>query len=92
LLADLIRSRAHNSTALVVGISEVTQVALALLSKSPELVKRAILSSALVHPIPGIRMITPGLVALSYRWIVAPFNDNDEKTDLSFHRPNRTGG
>jgi pimeloyl-ACP methyl ester carboxylesterase len=77
LLADLIRSRAHQSKAVVVGLSEGAQVALALLARSPELVERAILSSALVRPIPGSGMITPGLVAWSYRWFVAPFKHND---------------
>jgi pimeloyl-ACP methyl ester carboxylesterase len=77
LLADLIRSRAHHSKAYVVGLSEGAQVALALLARSPELIERAILSSALVHPILGAGMITPGLVAWSYRWFVAPFRHND---------------
>ena len=76
-LADLIAERAHGGKAHVVGLSIGAQVALALLAHAPERVDRAILSSALVRPIPGGKMFTPKVVALSYRWFMAPFNNND---------------
>jgi pimeloyl-ACP methyl ester carboxylesterase len=77
LIADLIRARAHGGKAFVVGLSEGAQITVALLSRSPDVVNRAIVSSALVRSIPGAWMLTPGLIALSYRWSVTPFKNND---------------
>jgi pimeloyl-ACP methyl ester carboxylesterase len=77
LIADLIRTRAHGGKAFVVGLSEGAQITVALLSKNSELVERAILSSALVRSIPGAGMLTPGLIAFSFRWSVTPFKNND---------------
>jgi pimeloyl-ACP methyl ester carboxylesterase len=76
-IAELIRTRAHNGKAHVVGLSEGVQVTLALLSIAPELVDRAIISSALVRPIPGANFMTPKLVALSYRWFVVPLKNSE---------------
>jgi pimeloyl-ACP methyl ester carboxylesterase len=77
LLADLIRSRAHQGKATVVGLSEGAQVGLEMLARYPGQVERAILSSPLVRPMPSAEMITSDLVAWSYRWFVAPFKRND---------------
>jgi pimeloyl-ACP methyl ester carboxylesterase len=77
LIAELIRRRAHGGKACVVGLSEGAQISVALLSKAPELVERAVVSSALVRPMPGSGMLTPGLIGLSYRWFVTPFKTND---------------
>ena len=77
LIADLIRTRAHDGKAVVVGLSEGAQVTVALLSQNPELVERAIVSSALVHPIPVTGLLTPGMIASVYRWSVTPFKNND---------------
>jgi pimeloyl-ACP methyl ester carboxylesterase len=77
LVADLIRSRANNGKAHLVGLSEGAQVAVALMAQSPELLESAILSSALVRPLPGSALITPELIAWSYRWFVAPLKNND---------------
>jgi len=77
LIAELIRQSAHGGKAFVVGLSEGAQITVALLSQAPELVERAIVSSALVRPIPGAGMMTPGLIALLYRWSVTPFKNND---------------
>jgi pimeloyl-ACP methyl ester carboxylesterase len=77
LIADLIRTRAHDGRAFVVGLSEGAQITVALLSQSPELVERAIVSSALVQPMPGARLLTPSLIRLSYCWSVTPFKNND---------------
>ena len=73
LIADLIRTHAHDGRAFVVGLSEGAQITVALLSQTPELVERAIVSSALVRSMPGARLLTPGLIRLSYRWSVTPF-------------------
>ncbi|HPH98267.1 MAG TPA: alpha/beta hydrolase [Anaerolineaceae bacterium] len=77
LVAELIRKRAHGGRACVVGLSEGAQVTVSLLSQAPDCAERAIVSSALVRPIPGAGMITPGLVGLSFRWFVTPFKNND---------------
>ena len=77
LIADLIRRRAHGGKTFVVGLSEGAQITVALLSQYSELIERAIVSSALVRPIPGSRMLTPGLISLSFRWSVKPFKNND---------------
>ena len=47
------------------------------LSLAPELVDHAVISSALVRPIPGGGLLTPGLVGISYRMSVPPFKHND---------------
>lgn len=77
LIADLIRQRAHGGQAFVVGLSEGAQIAVALLSQSPELVERAIISSALVRPMVWARLLTPGMIRVSYRWSVTPFKNNN---------------
>src|SRR5512136_2082835 len=66
-IANLIRTRAHGGKAHVVGLSEGAQITVALLALAPELVERAIVSSALVRPLPGTGLMTPGLIALSFR-------------------------
>ena len=77
LVAELIRTRAHNGKAHIVGLSEGAQITLALLSIAPELADHVIISSALVRPIPGSRWMTPKLIALSYRWFVAPLKNSN---------------
>lgn len=37
----------------------------------------AIVSSALLRPIPGGGLLTPGLIALAFRWSVPPFKNNE---------------
>jgi len=76
-IAELIRTRAHNGKAHVVGLSEGAQITVALLSIASERVDHAIISSALVHPIPGGSLMTPNLIALSYRWFVQPLKHSE---------------
>lgn len=76
-VAELIRSRAHGGKAHVVGLSEGAQVTLALLALAPDVVERAIISSALVRPMPGAGLMTPGMLAWSVKWSVEPFKNND---------------
>ena len=75
-IAELIRARTHNGRAHVVGLSEGAQITVALLEIAPEQVDHAIVSSALVRPIPGGGLLTPRLIALAYRWSVTPFKNN----------------
>ena len=76
-IASLIRKRAHGGQAHLVGLSEGAQITVALLASAPERVERAVVSSALVRPIPGAGLMTPELIALSYRWSVPPFKNID---------------
>jgi pimeloyl-ACP methyl ester carboxylesterase len=75
--AELIRTGAHGGKAHVVGLSEGAQITLALLALHPELVDHAVISSALVHPIPGASLLSPGLIAFSIKWFVEPFKNID---------------
>jgi pimeloyl-ACP methyl ester carboxylesterase len=53
-IADLIRTKAHNGKAHVIGLSLGAQTLVELLSRNPELVDHAIVNSASVRAIPGI--------------------------------------
>ena len=76
-VAELIRSRAHDGKAHVVGLSEGAQVTVALLALHPELIDHAIISSALVRAFPGASLMTPKLIASSIKWFVEPFKNMD---------------
>ncbi|MCL4562163.1 MAG: alpha/beta hydrolase [Chloroflexi bacterium] len=77
MIADLIRQRVPGGKAHVVGLSEGAQITVALLSLAPEVVDHAIISSAILRPIPFSRMLTPGMVGLMYDVSVPPFKNND---------------
>lgn len=76
-IAQLIQTQAHGGKAHVVGLSEGAQILVALLSRHPELVEHALISSAMLHPLPGQAMYTPGFFKTTYRWFMAPFKNND---------------
>ncbi len=76
-VAELIRTRVQRGKAHVVGLSEGAQVTLALLALHLELIDHAIVSSALVRPIPGTSLMSPGLVTSSVKWFVEPFKNVD---------------
>ena len=77
-VSDLIRDHVPGGRATVVGLSEGAQVAVQLLADASEQVERAIISSALLRPLPGTRWLSsPGLLAWLYRLSVRPFRDND---------------
>ena len=76
-IAELIRTRAHGGKAHVVGLSQGAQITLALLGTTPEVVERAIISSALVRPLPGADWMSPGMIAWSVKWSVEPFKNSD---------------
>jgi pimeloyl-ACP methyl ester carboxylesterase len=69
LVAELIRTQAGAGKAHVVGLSEGAQIAVALLAAAPELVDHAIISSALVHELPGMGWFGAGFWAATYRSI-----------------------
>ena len=76
--AELIRAYAHGGQAVVVGLSEGAQVAVQMLASSPEVMKGAMISSALLLPMPGGRMYSSrGLIGMLFKMSVPPFRDND---------------
>ena len=77
-VAELIRSQAHGGKACVVGLSEGAQITVQLLAIAPEVVEKAIVSSALLLPVPGLGWVkSPALLAWSYRVSIPPFRNAD---------------
>jgi len=77
-VADLIRTQAHGGKAIVVGLSEGAQVTVQLLATAPELVDKAIVSSALLRSMPGMGWASsPAIIAWTYRMSIPPFLNND---------------
>lgn len=75
-VAEIIR--ASGRPAMVVGLSEGAQVLVQLLAGAPELVARAIVSSALLRPLRGAGWASsPGLLRWAYRLSVTPFKNSD---------------
>jgi len=72
---DLIHRRAHNGRAHMAGLSLGAQTVVALLSQMPDVVDRALVSGALVHPLPGARWLY-GLLGLTVRAYM-PFRNLD---------------
>lgn len=77
-VAELIRTQAHGGKASVVGLSEGAQTTVQLLASAPEVVEKAIVSSALLIPVPGLGWAkSPALLAWSYRVSIPPFRNAD---------------
>jgi pimeloyl-ACP methyl ester carboxylesterase len=75
-VADVLHANGGRAT--VVGLSEGAQVLVQLLASAPELVERALISSALLRPLPGMGfMANPGLIRWMYRLSVTPFQNSD---------------
>ncbi len=76
--AELIRTQAHGGKAIVVGLSEGAQVAVQLLATAPEVVEKAIITSALLRPIAGLGWLnSPVLLGWLYRVSIPPFRNAD---------------
>lgn len=76
-MADLIRAHAPGGKAHVVGLSEGAQVVVTMLANAPDVISSAVVSSALLRPLPGAWMMTPGMIRWSFRLSVPPFRNND---------------
>jgi pimeloyl-ACP methyl ester carboxylesterase len=76
-VADLIRREGPGGKAHVVGLSEGAQVTVELLSRAPEVVDSAFVSSAILRPMVGMWMYSRRMLAWSYRLAMAPFKQND---------------
>ena len=76
--AALVRERAHGGKAVVVGLSEGAQVTVQMLATSPEVIDRAVVSSALLLPLPGYGWLySPRLLAWMFRLSIPPFRKNE---------------
>jgi pimeloyl-ACP methyl ester carboxylesterase len=74
MAADLIREKAHRGRAHIIGISQGAQIALSLLALASDLADHAMISSAIVRPLPGgMDKISPKMAEAMYRWSVEPF-------------------
>lgn len=76
-MVDLIRKMVPGGQAHVVGLSEGAQVAVSMLANAPEVISSAVVSSALLRPLPGAWMMTPAAIRWSYRLSVPPFRKSD---------------
>jgi len=75
---ELIREQAHGGKAVVIGLSEGAQVAVQMLATCPEVMDKAMISSALLLPMPGAKMYSsPGLISALFKMSVPPFRNND---------------
>ena len=77
MVIELIQREAFGGKAHVVGLSEGAQCTVEVLSRAPELVDHAFVSSAVLRPMAGAWMYSRGMFAWSYRLFMAPFNKND---------------
>ncbi len=76
--AELIRAKARGGKAIVVGLSEGAQVAVQMLASTPDVIKGAFISSALLLPMPGAKLYSSrGLIAALFRISVPPFRNSD---------------
>lgn len=76
--AELIREQAHGGKAVVIGLSEGAQVVVQMLATSPEVIEKAVISSALLLPMPGAKMYSsPGLISALFKMSVPPFRNSD---------------
>jgi len=86
LAAGLIRQQVPAGIAGVVGLSEGAQVAVQLLADAPDCVARAVISSALLRPLPGLGWLnSPALLKWSYRLSIQPFRNSDWWIRLNMH-------
>jgi pimeloyl-ACP methyl ester carboxylesterase len=76
-IAELIRERAHSGRAHVIGLSEGAQVTVQLLGSAAAVVDHAIISSALLYPLPGVGLLGPRALALTFNLFAAPFKYSD---------------
>jgi len=77
-VAELILQQANGGKACVVGLSEGAQIAVQLLAISPERVEKAVISSALLLPLPGMGWVSSRpLLAWTYRFSIPPFKNSD---------------
>ncbi len=87
-IAELIRERAHGGRAHVIGLSEGAQITVQLLGSEAAVVDHTIISSALVHPLPGVGLLGPRALALIFTLFAAPFKSSDAYVRLNMRYGN----
>lgn len=71
---ELIREQAHGGKAVVVGLSEGAQVAVQMLSTAPEVMEKAVVSSAVLLPMAGYGWLSsPRLLGWMFQMSIPPF-------------------
>jgi pimeloyl-ACP methyl ester carboxylesterase len=76
--AELIVQRAAGGKACVVGLSEGAQIAVQLLAAAPERVEKAVISSAMLRPLPGMGWLgSRAMLAWTFRMSIPPFRNVD---------------
>jgi pimeloyl-ACP methyl ester carboxylesterase len=78
--AELVREKAHGGKAVVVGLSEGAQVTVQMLASAPEVMERAVVSSALLLPMTMMGagwLNSPRLLAWAFRMSIPPFRNNN---------------
>ncbi len=77
-VAELITRQIPGGKAHLVGLSEGAQIAVKLLEIAPNLVIKAMLSSALLRPLPGLGWInSPAWFTWTYRLFIQPLKNSD---------------
>ena len=75
---ELVREQAHDGKAVVVGLSEGAQVVVQMLATAPEVIERAVVSSAVLLPMAGYGWLsTPWLLRAMFRMSIPPFRKNE---------------
>lgn len=75
---ELVHEQAHGGKAVVVGLSEGAQVVVQMLATAPEVIERAIVSSAMLLPMAGYGWLSsPRLLGGMFRMSIPPFRKND---------------
>lgn len=78
MVIDLLRAQAPGGRAHLVGLSEGAQVLVEMLSLDPTVLRSALVSSALLRPLPGMGWLaSEGLLKAAYVSSVAPFKNWD---------------
>ena len=78
LAVDLVRKQAHGGKAVVVGLSGGAQTVVQMLSSAPEVIERAVISSALLLPMRGYGWLySPWLLSWMFRLSIPPFRKNE---------------
>ena len=76
-LAEIVDSLNNGEQWTLVGLSEGAQIGVELLTKHPEKFQFAILSGAMILPLPGSKWVSRGLLDWTYYWFVKPFQKSD---------------
>ena len=72
----------------MIGLSEGAQITVQLLGSTPHVVDHSVVRSALMHPLPGLGLLGPRALALTFRLFAAPFLRSDAYVRLNMRYGN----